>query len=53
VIEVNPRLTTSYAGLYRAIGINPAQLVLDLPGSLEAVEGLPRTVAVEVEVYAG
>jgi predicted ATP-grasp superfamily ATP-dependent carboligase len=53
VIEVNPRLTTSYAGLHRAIGINPAQLVLDLPGSLEAVEGLPRTVAVEVEVYAG
>jgi predicted ATP-grasp superfamily ATP-dependent carboligase len=30
VLEVNPRLTTSYAGLRRAIGANPARLVLDL-----------------------
>lgn len=30
VLEINPRLTTSYAGLRRAIGLNPAQLVLDL-----------------------
>lgn len=30
VLEVNPRLTTSYAGLYRAIGCNPARLVVDL-----------------------
>lgn len=30
VLEVNPRLTTSYAGLRRASGINPARLVLDL-----------------------
>lgn len=35
VVEVNPRLTTSYAGLRRAIGLNPADLVLGLPGSLE------------------
>lgn len=55
VIEVNPRLTTSYAGLHRAIGQNPAQLVLELPGSLEAVaRGMRRTRAVEVEVtHAG
>jgi predicted ATP-grasp superfamily ATP-dependent carboligase len=55
VVEVNPRLTTSYAGLHRATGINPAQLVLELPGSLEAVEGMRhRTRAVEVEVaHAG
>ena len=55
VIEVNPRLTTSYAGLHRAIGLNPAQLVLELPGSLEAVaRGVHRTRAVEVEVaHAG
>ena len=53
VIEVNPRLTTSYAGLYRATGSNPAQLVLELPGSLEATKGLPRTAAIEVEVHAG
>lgn len=30
VLEVNPRLTTSYAGLRRAMGCNPARLVLDL-----------------------
>jgi len=54
VLEVNPRLTTSYAGLRRAIGMNPAQLVLELPGSLEAVEGTRhRTRAVEVEVAHG
>lgn len=54
VLEVNPRLTTSYAGLRRAIGMNPAQLVLELPGSLEAVAGTRhRTRAVEVEVAHG
>jgi predicted ATP-grasp superfamily ATP-dependent carboligase len=30
VLEINPRLTTSYVGLHRAIGCNPAGLVLDL-----------------------
>lgn len=30
VLEINPRLTTSYVGLHRAIGLNPAGLVLDL-----------------------
>lgn len=30
VIEVNPRLTTSYVGLGRAMGCNPARLVLEL-----------------------
>ena len=30
VLEVNPRLTTSYAGLHRAAGANPAWMVLDL-----------------------
>ena len=29
VLEINPRLTTSYAGLRKALGINPAQLILD------------------------
>jgi tyramine---L-glutamate ligase len=53
VIEVNPRLTTSYAGLHRATGINPAQLVLGLPGSLNAA-AMRRTRVVEVEVaHAG
>ena len=30
VLEVNPRLTTSYVGLRQAIGVNPAGLVLRL-----------------------
>lgn len=30
VLEINPRLTTSYAGLGWALGCNPAGLVLDL-----------------------
>ena len=30
LLEINPRLTTSYAGLRAAINYNPAQLVLDL-----------------------
>jgi predicted ATP-grasp superfamily ATP-dependent carboligase len=54
VIEVNPRLTTSYTGLHRAIGINSAQLVLELPGSLDAAETERRAGAVEIEVaHAG
>lgn len=50
VIEVNPRLTTSYAGLHRAIGINPAQLVLGLPASLDAAQTEHRAGAVEIAV---
>lgn len=30
VLEINPRLTTSYVGLRLASGVNPARLVLDL-----------------------
>lgn len=30
VLEINPRLTTSYAGLHQALGVNPAQWVCDL-----------------------
>ena len=30
VLEINPRLTTSYAGLRAALGANPAAMVLDL-----------------------
>lgn len=29
VIEINPRLTTSYVGLHEAMGCNPAKLILD------------------------
>jgi tyramine---L-glutamate ligase len=36
VLEINPRLTTSYCGLGRALGINVAAMVLDLlePGAV-------------------
>ncbi len=30
VLEINPRLTTSYVGLHKSLGINPAALVLKL-----------------------
>lgn len=42
VVEVNPRLTTAYAGLGRALGLNPARLALGLdetqPGPARPVE---------------
>lgn len=38
VLEINPRLTTSYAGLRQATGLNPARLVLDLLYNGMAVE---------------
>jgi predicted ATP-grasp superfamily ATP-dependent carboligase len=28
VVEINPRLTTSYAGIHKALGVNPACLIL-------------------------
>lgn len=51
VVEVNPRLTTAYAGLRAALGINPARLVLDLPRSIDdPVTPAPgRSVTVELE----
>lgn len=36
VLEVNPRLTTSYVGLRESTGLNPAGLVLDLMGGGDA-----------------
>jgi predicted ATP-grasp superfamily ATP-dependent carboligase len=30
VVEINPRLTTSYVGLRESIGVNPAELILDI-----------------------
>jgi predicted ATP-grasp superfamily ATP-dependent carboligase len=54
VVEINPRLTTSYAGLRRALGINAAELVLDLPGSLEDRASFKSRDIVDVEVaHAG
>jgi predicted ATP-grasp superfamily ATP-dependent carboligase len=54
VLEVNPRLTTSYAGLRDALGINPARLVLDLLHEREQpFAPLPRGRAIEVSVRDG
>lgn len=38
VVDVNPRLTTSWVGLRTALGVNPAKLVLDLLGDEGAFE---------------
>jgi predicted ATP-grasp superfamily ATP-dependent carboligase len=54
VLEVNPRLTTSYAGLRAALGINPARLVLDLLHEREQpFAPIPRARAIEVRVRDG
>ena len=51
VLEINPRLTTSYAGLRRSIGMNPAQLVVDLlrEGRLPQLDAMTR-MAVEISL---
>lgn len=41
VLEINPRLTSSYAGLGQALGLNPAALVLDLFETGCLPSGLP------------
>lgn len=52
VLEVNPRLTTSYAGLMEALCLNPAELVLDLhagrrPAPLKLAAGRPVDICLE------
>ena len=51
VLEVNPRLTTSYAGLREAIGANPAAFVLQLRDSGAPMPQAPAPVR-SVEVSA-
>lgn len=45
VLEINPRLTSSYPGLKPALGINPARLVMELwqSGQLPRLPSLPLT----------
>jgi predicted ATP-grasp superfamily ATP-dependent carboligase len=50
VLEVNPRLTTSYAGLRESLGINPAGLVLDLAAGGRVGPGCPLGDARAVDV---
>ena len=51
VLEVNPRLSVSYAGLHEALGVNPAGLVLELvrTGCLPGARCRRRRVDVELE----
>lgn len=49
VIEINPRLTTSYVGLREAIGCNPAQIILDC--LLNASFNMPSIARNKVEVH--
>jgi predicted ATP-grasp superfamily ATP-dependent carboligase len=50
VLEVNPRLTTSYAGLRESIGANPAAWVL---GMLDDHVPLPAPPAALCSVEVG
>ncbi|HXZ97066.1 MAG TPA: ATP-grasp domain-containing protein [Burkholderiales bacterium] len=52
VMEVNPRLTTSYAGLRQALGRNPAALVLSLMDETKPFR-LPKFSPCRVEVDLG
>lgn len=53
ILEVNPRLTSCYAGLSRSLGANVASMVLDLAGGQSAVVAdtwrAPRPVDVDLE----
>jgi predicted ATP-grasp superfamily ATP-dependent carboligase len=54
VLEINPRLTTSFAGLNTALGINVAGLVLQLVQGEPAIQctaGHPVTVNIEQESH--
>ena len=54
VLEVNPRLTTSYAGLHASIGCNPAALVLDLlalPAGGVRPRPKPMPVSVDMDAF--
>lgn len=53
VLEINPRLTTSYTGLKQAIGCNPASLTLELfyNQTFELPPGITRNIA-EVHLHA-
>ncbi|MCK0208982.1 ATP-grasp domain-containing protein [Starkeya koreensis] len=50
VVEVNPRLTTAYAGLRRALGVNPLAFVAELirDGEVPEIPRLPPAIPVEV-----
>jgi predicted ATP-grasp superfamily ATP-dependent carboligase len=54
VLEVNPRMTTSYCGLHASIGCNPAALVLDLlagPGATPRARARPVAISVDMTAF--
>ncbi|QTL03700.1 ATP-grasp domain-containing protein [Aquabacter sp. L1I39] len=52
VVEVNPRVTTAYAGLHASIGVNPAAFLPELirDGVPPSLPHLPKAQPVEVRV---
>lgn len=50
VVEVNPRITTSYAGLHRSLAVNPAAFLREFirDGRLPAMPHLPPARPIEV-----
>jgi predicted ATP-grasp superfamily ATP-dependent carboligase len=52
VLEVNPRLTTSFVGMRDAVGVNPARLVLELFYNEDFICPPLATNTVEVLVHA-
>ncbi len=49
VLEINPRLTSSYAGLSQSLGFNAAELILDFAAGKAIPEARPQS-CVRVEV---
>ena len=50
VLEINPRLTTSYCGLRTALGVNVAEMVTELFGSSTLPAVFPRRANKTVEI---
>lgn len=50
VVEINPRLTTSYAGLRRSLGVNPIAFVAEFirDGAIPDLPHMPMPIPVEV-----
>lgn len=49
VVEVNPRLTSSYVGIYSALGLNVVESVLQLPQSLLMLKS-EKNVQIDVNI---
>jgi predicted ATP-grasp superfamily ATP-dependent carboligase len=49
IVEVNPRLTTSYVHLHQAIGCNPAAMVMD--AMLAPTFSMPDIKREQIEFY--